>query len=463
MVRRNILLAIVMILAWPVLAADIPVTGGNGSVSLEDLAGSNVLVTIKLKGRQVTDPNLRILEVYDTNLRAVTQDDVFISHLFEHIESIEIQSGEVEKKTFEVPKMEGLTGDDQRALEEAIAHTAKIYPASNNNQPVKMRAASILAMNGEEEALGQLKQWTTTNDLRTQLEAATELYLIGETVPEEIIRRGLGSGNRKLRAMGALLAGYAGFNDVALQRMLNDRAAELAGPAARSLARLGDRGIVPKLLEMLDAASEQKNEAAIFALSTLGGEDIAKQMNYLIEQSGTSEGYRYRLMRVLYNIGDPMGQRYLLQTLGESPTLAPEAALLLAKREEWKAMEYLHARLDRREDPTQCNLQYRVRNAAALLEGGDVAATSVLQALIREDDAGVLKAVCRAAVEAGDRRLVAVIRPTFQNKNMEVAVNGALSVMAMARPELRDRLLQIWHDHDHADPCFGVLKATAQR
>lgn len=426
-------------------AQNIPVVGVESGATLESIAGTPTLVTIVLKARGAKDPNLRILEATADYVAVLNESNDRYSYLVGDIQEIQVQGGKVEKAALQLPQHASLRVEDQKTLARVWLRIREIFGNANDNRELKITAAMLLAVNGEDDAEEYLKMLAESNDLAGQLEAALALYLAGAEVPQSIISQGLASGNRRARAKAATLAGLTGFRDAIpiLNSMVQDRTPDLSAPAARALARLGNREIIPKLIDML-GGSQQAADAAIYALTLLGGEDVIAQMRLRVN---TVQGLeRYRVVLVLYNLGDDLGRQLLLETFTLYPTLQPEAALILAKEKNWDATQFLRARLARREDPTDQNLLFRARNAAALFLGGDPTAQTVFQELLRSENKVVIDSVCKLITEIGDRKLISILQPTIESIDNRTTLDAGGSIVSLAFSDFRTRLLEVRRD-----------------
>lgn len=216
---------------------------------------------------------------------------------------------------------------------------------------------------------------------------------------------------------------------------------ELSAPAARALARLGDREIIPRLMAMLDESNETKGRAAVFSLVRLGGADVLQQMK---EKLGESEGMiKLRVVSVLYEMKDPSGLDELRKIFKDYPTLAPEAALVLTKNADWEATQFLRSRLTRREDPTDANLIYRAETAAALLVNGDTAAQAVFQEILRSDSAKAKKRVFELFTDIGSVRLISILQKDIENVDKQMSLDACEAVATLALPAFRSRILEM--------------------
>ncbi len=438
--RLRMLMAASLLMAGAAVQAQVPVLGPAG-VQLKDLVNTPTLVTVVLKGG-AEDLNLRVVDVQDELFTVLTDNNERIPYLYESVEQVRIQGGQVEQPRFQLPESAALRAEDQRIIERAFSRAEEIFNQVKDNQDVRMDAAMVLAVNGNEEAVEYLTRLADSENMQIQLEASLGLYVVGREVDEKLIRAGLESGNRQVRSKAAQLAGLTEYRvgTHMLNEMLQDRADELFAPAAYALARLGEREAIPTLLDMMGAISDERGEAAKDALVMLGGSDIIEQLQVRAQQTEGME--RFRIVRALYEMGDPMGRRVLKQIFNERPTLKPEAALLLARDGDWDASQYLRRRLSKREDPTIANLTYRARNAAALFEGGDPQAMAVLLELLRVDEAEVPKLVFRLIARLADRRLLSLAQPSIESIEPDIAVDACIAAVTMGSTDFRSRLLR---------------------
>jgi HEAT repeat protein len=222
--------------------------------------------------------------------------------------------------------------------------------------------------------------------------------------------------------------------------MLQSRQADASAPAAKALARLGDRSIIPTLLNMIGELDETKGAAAIFALAELGGEDVIEQMKLRVRNAEGREWYRLAL--VLYKLGDPMGRELLVKAFNDMPTLKVEAARYLVKEGDWDATQFLRSRLERREDANFVNLSTRARNAATLYASGDFSSKVVLQQLTTAEIPEIRSLLSFLIVEIGDRSLFTVLQPLLVDESdPKVSLTATTAAMALANPDFRRRLM----------------------
>ncbi len=421
--------------------AEIPIVGTEESISLADIVGTPTLITVILKDSGARDKNLRLAEVREDRIIVLTEKGDVIPYLNDTVEAVEVQGGAVEVRRLPQMDSQVLRAEHQRVVDRAWARIREIYDGSADDQKLRIRAATLLTVANDADAHNYLRQLAESNDIMTQLEAAGALFVGGDSVSETLLRQGLDSGNRNARAMAAGIAGLTGYKESEpyLRALFQDRAVQLSAPAARAMARLGIRDIVPRLITMIHELHEEKGEAAIFALTLLADDDVIEQIKFrLLEADGN---VRFRLVRVLHGLHDPMGKEELKYIFKNYPTLTPEVALLLAKEGDWDATQYLRNRLTRREDPTEPNLRFRARNAKALLEGGDASAMAVFQELLRSDNTEIIRFVFGLMTELGNPRLITLLQPSIENVDKSFSLGACEAVIALALPQFKDRLL----------------------
>jgi HEAT repeat protein len=306
-----------------------------------------------------------------------------------------------------------------------------------------MDAAVLMALNKDREATKYLKQLAETNDINLQLTASMALYLVGEPVSETLLRQGLESGNRKARALAAALSGLTNYTAgiPLLKPLFDDRAVELSAPAACALARLGCREIIPRLLAMIDEPNELKGDAAVFSLAKLGGDDV---LDKLKSRLGETEGIvKYRILKVLYRLKDPTALDEIRKIFKDLPTMAPKAAIILAKEGDWEATQFLRNRLVRREDPTDANLIYRAQTAAALLMSGDPSTLAVFQEILRSSSVAAKQKVFVLFTYIGNVRLIPILQPNIENVDKRMSLDACEAAATLALPAFRARILDI--------------------
>jgi len=422
--------------------AQVPVSGADGA-SLSRIVGSDTLVTVILKESGAEDANLKITELTGTYLAAVSEEGKRVVYLFNSIAEVRVQGGIIEKPKLKEIGDQPLSDEEQQVVTRAFARSEEIFTTANNDQGLKIRAATLLALHENEEAKKYLKMLQESNDLKTQLQASQALWLTGEDTPAQLMKDGLRSGNREIRALAARLSGLNNFQDAlpTLIRMLQDRVAEISGPASEALAHMGNREVIPTLIEQLKKPNEDKRKSAVFAFSKLGGEDVIEQMKILLKNA---EGLlKFNVTLVLYNLGDPLGKEKLVELFRTVPTMEAEAALVLARDGHPEAIQFLRTRLDRREDPTDYNLLFRAENAASLIAGGEPSKKAVFQELLRLENLKVINRVYDLISENGDRSLMTLTKPTIENKNAKIAIGGCETAVSLSSSKYRDRLISV--------------------
>ncbi len=441
--RHAVAVAVLGLAAGLVWAADVRVTGADRAVPLKELAGTETLVTVVLKDSGAKDANLKVVSVTDTTLTVLTPKSGEIPYLLDSLEEVQVQGGKVEGSRFNPEEVQMLRAEQQRVVDRAFSRAREIFEESSDDQDMKMDAAVLLSLANDSGAIDYLKQLVESNDLQTQLTASRGLYLIGESFSETLVRQGLESGNRQARALAASLSGVGGFTDLIplLKPMFADRAIELSTPAARALARMGQREIIPRLVGMVQEPSDVKGAAAVFSLVRLGGDDVRQEMLNLLSQ--TEGKIRLRVVRALHALNDPSKNEELKRLYADYPTLAPEIALILTREGDWDATQFLRARLARREDPTDSNLIYRAEIAAALLASGDPTALTVFQDLLRSESMPAKMRVFELVVELGSARIIPLIQPSIENVDKDLSHAACQAAIALALPAYRARLLEM--------------------
>lgn len=431
------------------VAGSVPVTGAPNA-TLQSLVGSPTMVTVVLKDSGAEDPNLHVTGITDTYFTVNTPKGDRIPYLFDLVQEVRVQGGTIEKAKLDLSNTRALRAEDQQILSDAWNRAAEIYKVSNDDQDRKIHAAILMSLGGNEDAKTYLKQLTEANDLKLAVSATFALYLVGEDVPEKIVKDGLRSGNRIIRGHAATLAGVTNYTDAVpnLIKMSQDRVADYGPASVLALARMGQRSILPNLLSMVRELNVDRALAAVHAIEILGGSEVPEQLEYIIGESKGME--RFHALLALDALDPAAAKPKLLETMKDVPTLAPEAALVLAKTGDWEATQLLRSRLDRREDATDENLIFRARMAASLFLGGDPAALAIFQEILRYDNVPPKLEVFRLMVEIGDRRAFPMIQSSILSSNTDVALGACTCATALADAAYRDRLLAVRQaNHDY--------------
>lgn len=421
------------------------VVGGNGA-SLNDLAGTETLVTVVIKGSGATDQNLTIERIEGGVMTVVSQTGNRSYYKLDDVQEVRVQGEVVKLRQNEALLDRALTKNQQDVVTRAIERAAEIFAASSENQPLRMLAAEVLAAAGAPEArdaaVEYLKGLAAGNDMRTALDAAFHLYFAGvDRDCTDLVQRGLASGDRRVKETAAKLAGVLGISAVRpeLHKMAQDRAANISAPAALALGLLGDHSAIPTLLTMITDQNQEKGEAAVFALTRLGGGDVIEQMKLKLPKA---EGYaRFRIIRVLFALGDPMGAKLLREEVLEVPSLQYEAALLLAEKGDLKALNLLRQRLGESYDPIEGVLIQRAEAVAALIRAGDRSQAGMFQELLSSDISEVKKRVLRLLSSLDLRTLLPVTLPAIQGSDATISALACRAAVAMANRNYRERLV----------------------
>ncbi|MFP4502941.1 MAG: HEAT repeat domain-containing protein [Candidatus Hydrogenedentota bacterium] len=439
-----------------------------GDLSLQQLVDSDHLVSIVVKpaNNEAVIPNLRIVEVRDELI--VAMEDNGKQHWLpcDSVKEVRVQEQEVEPRTYDPPQV--LTGQQKQILQRAIDRAGQIFRESQQNQPLRIGAATILTLYGNEEARVYLLKLARSNDVETELDATLSLYLAGDpaarpeapypvdAVPESgtadaeqrrpllprLVNRGLDHSSRTVRGKAAVLAGLTEIKETesTLLQQADDRIPELSVPAAKALANMGSRQVIPRLLELLMQQSPEKGEAAIYGLKRLGDEETARKVKDLL--SAATGMVRLRIARVLFALGEPEGRQLLEDIMTDVPTIEHMAALPLARSGDWNAVQFLRRRLERRENPTAENLRFRAKAAGAMFKGDDPNGAERLSAMLRNDETEIVQYVCEVITELGRTNLLTTVQPPLESSDTEVALSACKAAAALANSEFQARLVQ---------------------
>ena len=443
--KQKLLIATALIVgvALAAQAQKVKITGAD-NVSLGQLARSSTLVTVVLAlPGSPEDPNLNIIEVQSTYFSAIKPDGEKVTYTYELVAELRVQGGEVEAPDYAFLNNRSLRPDEQDVVNAAWKRVEDLYANANRNQGLKIQAASLLALRGDDEAIQYLNRLTESNDYSTQFAAAIALYCAGLDTPTGLIEAGFESGQLDVRIAAAHLAGITGDRGALpeLYKLLNDRSADLSAPAAIAIALIGDRAVIPKLFAQIMEINDKKGDAARDALVILGGDEVIQELKLRL---ASADGLRrFRMVEALHRLGDPHGTELLRDALANTPTLAPMAAMALAKAGEWEGAQYIREKLDQRENPTRENKRARVLNAAALITGGDSDATAILQDELHSEFQGIKVTVCNQIWVIGQRRLMPLLRPGIGNIDPLVSLRASMAAIAFADPEYRERILKV--------------------
>lgn len=456
---------------WVVLVGaawgQVPVTGGAGGTSLADIVGTSTQVTVILKARGAEIPNLRIQSVEQDHFAVLDSSGAQKFYIHEDVKELRIQDGTVRVKERTKPVSHLLSADDKAIVDGAFRRVKEIYNRSAN-QILKMQAAVLLALHKEGDfRVGHdyLRQLSESNDLETTLRAAEALYLIDDKSYLEgtLLTDGIRDGSPALRARAMTLLGLSQDKSLVyvLKEKIRKRQAEQSAPAARALGMLGERSVEPQLLKMIMENNAARAEAAVFALSAIGDADTASK---LVEILGDDRGEAlFRVARVLYALDASVGLPLLRDKCMNVATLEPMAATVLAADSDDLAMQALRDRLARPYDATATSLTFRARAAAALVEGGDLDAPTVLHNILRmspsdmqsgmqSDMKGKSKGealrdvkiyVCQHIGRMGKRKLLSLVQANIESHDPALALAACEAAIAIAQPDFGARLSKV--------------------
>ncbi|MCC6488257.1 MAG: HEAT repeat domain-containing protein [Candidatus Hydrogenedentes bacterium] len=446
-VYRKGMAAILPMVLVSLASAQVLVVGGKGA-DLADIAGTDTLVTVVLKGSSAMDSNLKVESLANGILGVRTQSGQLSHYRVSDIQEVRVQGEVMTVKRLESTIDRGMTSDQKQVVARAAEQAYALFKGSTGDQGLRMAAAQVVAVSGTEdqkaEALEYLNGLASGNDLRTALEAARNLVMAGSPpVTSEMIAQGLSSGDRQVRASAALLAGLTGDPSGKSQmfKMLRDRASDFAVPAIRGLAWLGDREAIPTLLTLITERSEEKANAAADALILLGGDEIVEQMKLkLPDVEGRA---RFRVVRVLHALGDPLGSKLMQEEMLEIPSLSFETAIILAQQGDLKAMQVLRERLAQKYDAYEEVLFHRAEATAALIEAGDRTNIGEFQELLRAGIPSVSLRVLQLISQLTVKSLLPVTQPAIESGDPAISLAGCQAAIALTNPEYRTRLKKV--------------------
>jgi hypothetical protein len=386
-----------------------------------------------------------------------------------------VQNGAVETRKIEPSVERFLSQEEELILANAWQQAKLLFDDANDNQPIKMSAASVLAtvkdtkldpqaLEYQQKALEYLRSFLTADDLQIAIDAATALYLAGDTgIDPALIEQAVASGNRYLRIAGSRLAGL--LDHKAVQSQLRDysshRLDDVNAAATVALARLGAPPDIDALIADVQGLSEERSAAAVTALTIMGGDEVKEACWQELEKTEGMTSSWLPFVRVLYNLEDPRAIE-LLNTKGmEHRVYQKEAAILLSKRGDWDATQWLLKKLDERADPNLENLQFRARAVIALFEGGQPTAITEMQRLLRIQQAEVVApgmeertrqqvvdslriTLLRLMAQTTDPKLLLVVQPILQSQDRVLMAEAMQAAFAMADPGYHDRLVKLW-------------------
>lgn len=439
--RKMMVVALALMAGWA-FADEAPAIVNGGGATLKDLIGKERLVTVVLKDSKAMDRNLRVVDVGPANFSVMSSKGERTAYLFSSVAEIRVQDSAVESHDFKLDANRALRPEEQKIVDRAVERCRELFDAADSNQVTKMRAATFLAAVDKKDAVDYLQKLASSNDTATEVEASFCLYIAGNTeINKNIIQQGLKSGDRTTRAKAALLAGLAGDQSAttALSLMVRDRAKEISAPAARALGLLGVRDVIPDLFKMVTSIDPTKGDAAVFALTKLGGADVIERAK---EELSRAEGLaRFRLALVLYQLKDATGKELMAKEMFNTPTLQPEVAPILARDGNRDAIQYLSNRLQALYDEKPEILTMRGKAAVALLYTPDPTAVSQLQKLLSANVTQARKDICNMIAQTGMRKLLPILQPIVEDTRTGVSMTACGAVLSVARPDFQTRFV----------------------
>jgi HEAT repeat protein len=459
-------LALGILAATAAFAAEPPPITGDEGATYDDLIREQALVTIILK-QGAPEHNLRIRALYPEaskpTIAVETSSGEKTAHLFANIREVRVQKERI--RTDDKPDPETvLTADDKKIVEDATNRTLTLFKETHIT-PLKMTAASVLAASdhvNKSDALTYLKELSRSNDAATAMAAALLLWANGETVADEVILNGFNSGNRDAKAAAAQLAGLTeGHQFIAeVRRLLTDPSSEVYPHAAVAIGRLGDRESLPKLYDGIRVISEEKSEAAAYALYKIGGPDVVRQLQQMLPNARGMEWFR--IVRVLRELGDAEAAKlFETETLGQPP-FQRLAALELATEGNLEAVKFLRDFLVKPVDPDPVNLIYRAAVGLTLYEEGDLQAKGIIADVLNTQTSDIYlrgqtsnnqaKNAAVQVVQAGTcaiigysmrRDLLPLLASPMQSADEAVTLSACVAIMQIANRDFGKRVNMI--------------------
>lgn len=456
------------LLACPLSGAQLKIIGPEG-VTIEDLIREETYVTFVLtSGARLTNTRItRVHEETSTTEATITflkVDDKPSAFTVSAVREIRVQDERLAQRRRRALGA-SLSNDELKIVGQATQRALEIFAASKGNQDIRMSAALVLAASTHEkksDSLRYLQGLAGGNDVPTAMAATTLLYLAGIPADREVIQAGFESGNRQAKASAARLAGLT--NNTAflpqLRTMLHDPTIETFPSAAKAIGRMGDRSGLPELYGAMRALTEVKGEAAVFALSRMGGEEVHQKMLEMLEETKGVEWFR--VLRVLYALEDNRAKKLMKEVALGQPAYQRTAALLLAADQVWEGTLFLRNYLEKAEDPNLKNLVFKAKVAETLFMAGDIQAKNLLQELVNTRPNTIytkgrttdMDFKIRTATEVqlnalvlientGSRNLLSLLVGPVESANPLVAVNACMAAVAIGNPEFGDRLKEM--------------------
>lgn len=436
-------------------AAQIPINNGDGA-TMDDLIREKTLVTIVLN-ENVRDGNLQITGLNKDTITFIGADGRKSAFFLSDVKYIRVQ----EKRTAEKQSIFSkgtLSNEEQKIVDRAQGRIVELFK-SETDPNNKMRAACLAAILGEDGAILYLQAHAQSNDTPTAVLATTYLYAAGESIDKDLLTDGFLHGNRATRVQTAVLAGLFGGDSFQrdLRYMADDPHPEVNPSAIRALARIGDRWVIPKLYDGLDALKQPKNEAVIYGLSKIGDEEIIKELHKQLPLAGKSEWFR--IIRVLYALGDEEATKQMKEIGLKTYAYEQTSGLLLGENDDWEGGVWIREYLERDKDPDYKNLMFEANLAAALYGTAQSQSKIVFQKLMRMTDiqvfakgnstntqykdailAEVQEEVCRLLGEQGDKTMLSLLYGPMESKNTSLSLAACEAIVMIANEPYRERI-----------------------
>ncbi|MFP6583432.1 MAG: HEAT repeat domain-containing protein [Candidatus Hydrogenedentota bacterium] len=462
MYNRITALCLALALMSMTTIAQIPINNGDGA-TMDDLIREKTLVTIVLNGNvPVRDPNLQITRLNKDTITFIGADGRNSAYPLSDVKYIRVQEKRTAQKQTIFSKGT-LSRDERKIVDRAKGRVVELFQ-SETDPNNKMRAACLAAILGEDGAILYLQAHAQSNDTPTAVLATTYLYAAGEAIHKDLLTDGFLHGNRATRVQTAVLAGLYGGESFLrdLRYMADDPHPEVNPSAIRALARIGDRWVVPKLYDGLDALKQPKNEAVIYGLSKLGDEDVIKELTKRLPLARKNEWFR--IIRVLYALGDEEAANQMRETGLKTYAYEQPSGLLLGENDDWEGGVWIREYLKRPKDPDYKNLMFRANLAAALYGTGQSQAKIVFQNLMHLTNTQIFakgnatntqykeailtevqEEVCRLLGEQGDKTMLSLLHGPMESKNTSLALAACEAIVMIANESYRERISEYNH------------------
>lgn len=439
-------------------------------VSLQDLAGSGKLVTIKLieKFDFARDRNLTVKSVNESEgtLTLERAGGGIIAYKLADIRDLRVQDSRLTEKIYTRREGGSLTADQVNIVNRAERRAKELFDAARDDQTMRMEVASLLAVRGDHEAIAYLESLSRTDDLGVAISASLNLYYAGQEPDKDLIFRGLASGQRAVRTQAAKLAGRTHDPQFRkkVRELLDDATVDDFPTIAHGASLLQDPKAVPILAKALKSLHQIQINGALNSLSRMGGKEVESAMLKLVENS--EDHVRIRALLVLYRVGDPDTTKkeaadIFKNEYMDSAVYGVWAALALAPSGDWDAQERLRTFYHEPHDNNLENLGQRAAFAAALFEGGYAQAKSMLRDLLNTQEdtiyakgqtqneyfkqgtvAATKLVVCYFIAKNGSRTLLSLLDAPMQDSNPYIAYGACAAAIAISDAEFRSRLFE---------------------